>query len=41
MNNIPGEHENKELQKTAIFSNAHVKMKIKQSVYGRTYLLTP
>jgi hypothetical protein len=36
MKNIPGEHENKELQKTAILGTVHVKMKVKQSLYGRT-----
>jgi len=34
LNNIPGEHEKKELQKTATLSNTHVKMKVKQNVYG-------
>jgi hypothetical protein len=36
MNNMPGEHEDKELQKTTILGTAHVQMKVKQSLYGPT-----
>ena len=36
MNDITGEHENKELQKTAILGTAHIKMNEKQPLYLRT-----
>jgi len=36
LNKIPGEHENKELWETDLLGTAHVKMKVKQSLYGPT-----